>query len=46
MVTAGSPFTRSSTTREFDYKKGNGFASRIMWKVARLLFPELVQDIV
>jgi hypothetical protein len=37
---------RLSIYAEFDYKKGNGFASRMMWKVARLLFPEFVHDIV
>jgi hypothetical protein len=30
----------------FDYKKGKGFASRAMWKIARWLFPEFVHDIV
>jgi len=30
----------------FDYKKGKGFASRMMWKGARLLFPGFVHDIV
>jgi hypothetical protein len=37
---------RLSIYAEFDYKKGNGFASRIIWKVARFLFPEFVHDIV
>jgi flavin-dependent dehydrogenase len=30
----------------FDYKKGKGFASRILWKGIRLLFPEFVHDVV
>jgi len=30
----------------FDYKKGNGFASRMMWKAVRLLFPGFVHDVV
>jgi flavin-dependent dehydrogenase len=37
---------RLSIYAEFDYKKGKGFASRMMGKVARLLFPEFVHDIV
>ncbi len=36
---------RLSIYAEFDYKKGNDFASRMMWKGARLLFPEFVHDI-
>ena len=30
----------------FDYKKGKGLASRIMWRSARFLFPEFVHDVV
>jgi len=30
----------------FDYKKGKGFARRMMWKGARFLFPEFVHDVV
>ena len=30
----------------FDYKKGKGVASRMMWRGARLLFPEFVHDLV
>jgi hypothetical protein len=30
----------------FDFKKGKGFASRMMWKGARFLFPEFVHDVV
>jgi len=30
----------------FDYKKGTGFASRMMWKSARISFPEFVHDVV
>jgi hypothetical protein len=37
---------RLSIYAEFDYRKGNGFASRMRWKGARLLFPEFVHDIV
>lgn len=37
---------RLSIYAEFDYKKGKGFASRMMWKVAGLLFPMFVHDIV
>jgi flavin-dependent dehydrogenase len=37
---------RLSIYAEFDYKKGNGFASRIIWMIARFLFPEFVHDIV
>jgi flavin-dependent dehydrogenase len=37
---------RLSIYAEFDYKKGKGFASRMMWGGARLLFPEFVHDVV
>jgi flavin-dependent dehydrogenase len=37
---------RLSIYTAFDYKKGKGFASRMMWKGARLLFPEFVHDVV
>ena len=30
----------------FDYKRGNGFAGRVTWKCARVLFPEFVHDVV
>jgi flavin-dependent dehydrogenase len=30
----------------FDYRKGKGIASRIMWRTARFLFPEFVHDVV
>ena len=30
----------------FDYKKGHGFAGRVLWGVARLLFPGFVHDVV
>ena len=30
----------------FDYKRGQGFASRILWKGIRALFPEFVHDVV
>jgi hypothetical protein len=32
---------RLSIYAAFDYKKGKGFASRMMWKGARLLFPRI-----
>jgi len=37
---------RLSIYAAFDYKKGKGLASRMMWKGARLLFPEFAHDIV
>ncbi|MGD0226735.1 MAG: hypothetical protein ABSF71_30775 [Terriglobia bacterium] len=37
---------RLSIYTAFDYKKGKGFASRMMWKGARLLFPGFVHDVV
>lgn len=30
----------------FDYKKGHRFASRVLWGVVRVLFPEFVHDVV
>jgi hypothetical protein len=38
--------SKLSVYAAFDYKKGNGFASRMMWKSARWLFPESVHDVV
>jgi hypothetical protein len=37
---------RLSIYTAFDYKKGKGIARRMMWKGARLLFPEFVHDVV
>jgi flavin-dependent dehydrogenase len=37
---------RLSIYAEFDYKKGNGFASRVIWEVARFMFPEFIHDVV
>jgi len=37
---------RLSIYAAFDYKKGSGLASRMMWRVARFLFPEFVHDVV
>ena len=37
---------RLSIYAAFDYKNGKGTASRMMWKGARLLFPEFVHDVV
>jgi hypothetical protein len=37
---------RLSVYAAFDYKQGKGLASRMMWKGARLLFPEFVHDVV
>jgi hypothetical protein len=37
---------RLSIYAAFDYKKGKGFTSRMMWNGARLLFPEFVHDVV
>jgi hypothetical protein len=30
----------------FDYKRGKGLASRVLWKGIRVLFPEFVHDVV
>jgi hypothetical protein len=38
--------SRLAIYTSFDYKQGKGLAGRIMWDVARLLFPEFVHDIV
>jgi hypothetical protein len=38
--------SRLSVYAAFCYKKGRGLASRMMWKSARLLFPEFVHDAV
>ena len=37
---------RLSIYAAFDYKKGRGFAGRILWGVARVLFPGFVHDVV
>ncbi len=37
---------RLSIYTAFDYKRGKGLASRMMWKGARLLFPGFVHDVV
>ena len=37
---------RLSIYTAFDYKRGKGLASRMMWKSARIVFPEFVHDIV
>jgi hypothetical protein len=37
---------RLSIYAAFDYKKGRGFAGRVLWKVARVLFPGFVHDVV
>jgi hypothetical protein len=37
---------RLSIYTAFDYKRGKSFASRMMWKGAKLLFPEFVHDVV
>jgi flavin-dependent dehydrogenase len=38
--------SRLSIYAAFDYKKGRGFARRILWGVARVLFPGFVHDVV
>jgi hypothetical protein len=38
--------SRLSIYAGFDYKKGKGFASRVLWKGIRVLFPEFVHDVV
>jgi hypothetical protein len=38
--------SRLSIYAAFDYKKGNGFAERMLWRGAKALFPEFVHDIV
>ncbi len=37
---------RLSIYAAFDYKQGRDFASRMMWKAARFLFPGFVHDVV
>ncbi len=37
---------RLSIYAAFDYKRGKGFASRVLWRGARVLFPEFVHDVV
>jgi hypothetical protein len=37
---------RLSIYTAFDYKRGKGLASRMMWKSARIFFPEFVHDVV
>jgi flavin-dependent dehydrogenase len=37
---------RLSIYAAFDYKRGKGFASGVMWKAARLFFPGFVHDVV
>jgi hypothetical protein len=38
--------TRLSVYAAFDYKKGKGFVSRVLWRGVRALFPEFVHDVV
>jgi flavin-dependent dehydrogenase len=38
--------TRLSIYAAFDYKRGRGFAGRVVWKGIRVLFPEFVHDVV
>jgi flavin-dependent dehydrogenase len=38
--------SRLSIYAAFDYKRGKGFASRVLWKGIRGLFPEFVHDVV
>jgi len=38
--------SRLSIYAAFDYKKGQGFAGRVLWGVARVLFPGFVHDVV
>jgi len=38
--------SRLSVYAAFDYKKGEGFATRALWKGIRVLFPEFVHDVV
>jgi hypothetical protein len=37
---------RLSIYAAFDYKKGHGMAGRVLWGVARVLFPGFVHDVV
>jgi hypothetical protein len=36
---------RLSVYAAFDYKRGKGFASRVLWSGARALFPEFLHDV-
>jgi hypothetical protein len=38
--------SRVSIYTAFDYKRGKGFAGRVIWEGARLLFPGFVHDVV
>jgi len=38
--------SRLSIYAAFDYKKGHGFAGRVLWGVGRALFPGFVHDVV
>ena len=38
--------SRLSIYAAFDYRRGRGFAGRILWGVARVLFPGFVHDVV
>ena len=38
--------SRLSIYASFDYKKGRGILGRVLWRAARLLFPEFVHDVV
>jgi hypothetical protein len=38
--------TRLAIYAAFDYKRGKGFVSRVLWKGIRVLFPEFVHDVV
>jgi hypothetical protein len=38
--------SRLSIYTAFDYKRGKGFAGRVLWKGIRMLFPEFVHDVV
>jgi flavin-dependent dehydrogenase len=38
--------SRLSIYAAFDYKRGKGLASRVLWKGVRVLFPEFVHDVV
>jgi hypothetical protein len=38
--------SRLSIYAAFDYKRGKGLASRVLWRASRTLFPEFVHDVV
>ncbi len=38
--------SRLSIYAAFDYKQGRGFAGRVLWRMARVLFPGFVHDVV